>query len=211
MQLSALHHGPRRRPDAGFSLIEAVLATVIVSVMLTAALRTVGSAVTARHNQLQLRLSESLGRDLLAEIMAMRFLEPCAVPLFGPEAGEARATFDDVDDYNGFSELGPRRKSGVAIPGTFGWRRAVAVARVTTADPRSTSVTDTGLKRITVTVTSPGGVQTVLVAVRCDTGFPDQPVPDAVTIYRSLGITLQASGTTTPVSTGVPLLNIPEN
>ena len=46
-----------------------------------------------------------LGRDVVEEILCKSYQDPDQTSLFGPEPGEAaRAAFDDVDDFNGFSE-----------------------------------------------------------------------------------------------------------
>ena len=46
-----------------------------------------------------------LGNDLLEEIVSRDYRDPDGGTTFGPESDEmARANFDDVDDYNGYSE-----------------------------------------------------------------------------------------------------------
>lgn len=46
-----------------------------------------------------------VGRDLLEEISSLAYEDPAAPVVFGAEAGESgRQTWDDVDDYDGYSE-----------------------------------------------------------------------------------------------------------
>ena len=63
-------------------------------------------------------------------------------------------TYNDVDDYNGYSETAPTFKAGVALTGFLVGGGTV---KVEFFDPGELAVatSDKGLKRITVTVTSP--------------------------------------------------------
>jgi hypothetical protein len=76
--------------------------------------------------------------------------------LFGREAGEQlanRASWNDVDDFDGYVETSPVDPAGTAIPGVpEGWSRSVTVEWVAPSNPSQTSQTETGLKRVTVTV-----------------------------------------------------------
>jgi len=146
---------PPHQHHRAFALVEAIIAVVIVSVMMVAALRTVGASRLGQAwsaNQLRaLRLAQ----DLMAEIADKAYSDPDETPLFGPEASEllpGRIAYDDIDDYNGLSESPPQDRTGTAIPGLSGWQRSVSVAWVTAGNAATTSLTDTGIKRITVTV-----------------------------------------------------------
>lgn len=97
----------------------------------------------------------------------------------GPETGETRAVFDDVDDYHGLLEpdgLGVfRDQNGTTLAGTWaGFRRTVTVHYIAsaTATINATQPLSSGLstdsKRIVVTVTSPLGETFELVAVTCN-------------------------------------------
>src|SRR6185503_8641398 len=111
----------------GFTLIEAVIATVIVAVMLAAALQTV--AVSART---QGKSSDaSRGAALAAGLMAQLYVDSGALPLFGHEVGEVttnRSACNDVDDYNGWTESPPQNRDGTTISNYSGWTRSVVVA-----------------------------------------------------------------------------------
>ena len=50
---------------------------------------------------------------------------PPAAP--GPEPGEGRAAYDDIDDYNGLVDAPPVDSTGAPIPGYAGYSVAVAV------------------------------------------------------------------------------------
>lgn len=150
-------------------MVEAVISTVIVSVMLIAAMRTVAtSRVGQTWNSDRLK-GHHLAADLMAEILDLPYSDPEGVPLFGPEVSELltdRGTLDDVDDYNGFWENVAKRRNGSQMEGYTNWSRSVSVAWVTPSDTRTTSLIETNVKRITVTA-SRGGVPVArLVALR---------------------------------------------
>jgi hypothetical protein len=148
--------------------VEAVISLFIISVMLVASLRMVGASRLGQTWNADHERGLRLAQDLMAEICDQAYSDPNEPPVFGPEPSETagRPAYDDVDDYNGLSEAPPRDRSGNAIPGLSNWRRAVDVAFVSANDPTSTSVFETGVKRITVTVYRSGVPMARLVALR---------------------------------------------
>lgn len=142
----------------GFTLVEAVVCTVVVGVMLAASLKTVAAARSRlQHNQ-DAASGIWLAQSLVAEIMDKAYIDPGAAPLFGPEVGENQArreSLNDVDDYQGLVET-PRNADGTAMSGLTGWKRSVTVAYVLGSDPQTTSLTDTGIKRFIVSVSRKG-------------------------------------------------------
>jgi hypothetical protein len=105
----------------------------------------------------------------MTEILQHSYEDPDGSPVFGPEAGETggtRAAYDDVDDYDGWTATPPQQRDGTAIPKGAGWTREVAVDWVQSNNLTLGSMTDTGVKRITVTVKYNDLVAASLVAVR---------------------------------------------
>ncbi|MBW7904601.1 MAG: type II secretion system GspH family protein [Phycisphaerae bacterium] len=139
----------------GLTLVEATVSIVVVGVMLVAALNTVGATrVTERRLSDRMR-GALLAQTLMAEILQQGFEEPGQAGSFGLEAGESggsRAAWDDVDDYQGFKETGPRLKSGAALAGYNGWSWGASVHWVDPSDPRKAVVSATTVKRIRVVV-----------------------------------------------------------
>ncbi|MBN1489569.1 MAG: type II secretion system protein [Phycisphaerae bacterium] len=155
----------------GFTLVESVLATLVVGLTMVAALNTVGaSSLTQRRTQDRDR-AMLLARSLMAEIVAQAYEEP-AMPAggFGQEAGEAatgnRTLYDDVDDYHNWSASPPEERDGTAMTGFERWTRAVIVQRVSRDNLDTLVGTDSGVKRITVTVSCDGVPIASLQAVR---------------------------------------------
>lgn len=190
------------------------MSLVIVGIMLTAAMTVAGQAARTRQAQQEAQRGEGLARQLLTEIETKLYQQPNAVTLLlGPELLETRATYNDVDDYNGWSESPPAYANGSAIPGFTGWTRAVKVEWVTTngllqPGTFSTSLTETGLKRITVTVTSPSGKVTSIAELRGKYGPYDKTQTASNSYACWIGMTMQiGTDLTTTAANGVALVN----
>jgi MSHA pilin protein MshD len=192
----------------GFTLVEAVLSMLLVATVLVAALEMVGASARARVVEKEQARSKELARQLLDEIMQNDYADPGPSPGFGPESGETRATFNDVDDFDNWRESLPQTKSGVPLPGYDGWSRKVKVSWADPAKPGTSSGSETGLKRITVTVTTPTGKETTLTALRCKESAYAKKYDARTTYVGGVNITLQVgSETGAKVVSGVNLVN----
>ena len=177
------------------TLVESVVSMLVVSTMLVAAVSTIGQTARARVAQASLRRGPALARELLAEILPAHYMEVDDSPVFGPETGEAvggtRAAFDDVDDYDGWVETTVQAKDGEALADFSGWSRRVEVRYVSLTNLDNVVSQDTGIKRITVTVTDPLGKATSLSALRSSSGVYDQTITQAGTYIDSIGLDIQ--------------------
>jgi MSHA pilin protein MshD len=109
-----------------------------------------------------------LGSTLLEEIRSKRWDETQGAPstTLGPETGETRITYDDVDDFHGLNETPPRDSQETLIAGHEGFRQQVSVCYVASADLNTCLGSGTSnYKKITATVTDPEGRTTQLVTV----------------------------------------------
>lgn len=143
------------RNRGGFGLVETVVATALVGVLMVAALRTVGVSIFTQYKAAERTAGQMLADGLMAEILAKSYADPDSSPQFGPEAGESstsKANYDDVDDYQGWNESPPQYADGNPMPDLTGWKRSVAVCWVDPSDVSKDKSSDTGAKRITVTV-----------------------------------------------------------
>lgn len=210
---SDMSRSARRRPTrrAGFTLIEATMSVVIVSVMLVTALGTLGAAARARKVQADRRQGPALAQLLMSEIVRSRYKEPGGSDSLGrdsSESGGSRANWDDVDDYDGFSESTLLTKNDQVIANTSGWRWSASVRYATPAAPQLDSLVETGLKRVTATVTSPAGEVTRLVALRSRSSLYDQAPASSATYVNWVGMELQIGpAAASRTTTGVALLN----
>jgi MSHA pilin protein MshD len=168
----------------GFTLIESLISVLIVSSLLVASLGTFGAIARARQMQTDRTLAYGLADQLLGEIMQCYFKEPGGGTTLGPEAGETRATYDDVDDYDGLTNTPPQLRDGTVLTEFAGWTRSVSVTCVRPDAPGAAiNAADTQvLKRIVVTVKSPRGVSVTLSGLRSSDG-PYEQTPAATTNY----------------------------
>jgi type II secretory pathway pseudopilin PulG len=135
-----MRHSVRRtfRALRGFTAVEALVAATILAI-LTAA---VSGALMAGRTQSKLArdtLSASfLAQSLMSEIMRLPFNDPLGYTTIGPDGSETRATFDNVDDFCGYTD-GPGTITDLAgntYPDTYdGFVRTVSMTAVSTSPP----------------------------------------------------------------------------
>jgi MSHA pilin protein MshD len=157
------------RARRAFTLVEAAVSCVIVAVMLTAALTTASAAKARQQKAVDRQRGLFLAQSMMSEILDKAYVDPGPLPLFGPEAaeiGKPRSVYNDVDDYNGLNDTPPQYASGTPITGYSRWSRVVKVEWVTSANLAVTSLTETNLKKITVTVKKNGATVVELYALR---------------------------------------------
>jgi hypothetical protein len=125
----------------------AVLSVALLAVISTA---TVGQQhlMAADHAMAASRLA----RDLLEEISSRSYQDPDQTPVFGPETGEtARATFDDCDDYHGYTEARGEAVNAAGAP--YPDNQNVFARRVTvTPETRSITALSASIPGVRVTV-----------------------------------------------------------
>lgn len=143
-----------KRPRA-MTLAETVVAMVVVSVLLVAALNTVGAAGRDRRMIDDNARATLLAGDLMTEIRAQAYEDPTSPGGFGLEAGEAganRLNFDDIDDYDGYSSTPPKTRDGAVLAGCSIFTRSASVTRVSLAALDTPQIADGGVRKIVVTV-----------------------------------------------------------
>ncbi len=152
-------HPPRHRAGEGRSgrgraramtLVEAVVAVLIVGVMLAASIATVGASRKALKAGSDRGQGLELAHDLMDEILAQPYDDPSGSSAI-PSTGN-RSQFDNVGDYAGWSETPPDDKSGTPLPGFAGWTRSVAIRYVQAGNIALGNATDTGISEVTVRV-----------------------------------------------------------
>jgi len=152
-----------------FTIVEAVISTVIVSVMFVAALNTVGASKVTQYRVALVNRGRLLAESLLSEVLQQSYDDPDGAAVFGVESGElatVRADFDDVDDFDEWSSSPPVGRDGTPLTHSTGWKRAVQVEWVDASDAGQVKGAETGVKRVTVTAEYGGVPQASLVALR---------------------------------------------
>jgi type II secretory pathway pseudopilin PulG len=162
---------PQTNCRSALSLVEVVASTMIVGMMAVAALNSLGAATRSSESIGNRAVALGLADELMSEILQEAYEDPTQTPTLGRESGEPatpRSAFDDVDDYNGWSQSPPQYRDGATIPNRINWTHRVEVRRVTPANPTLNSATEQGAKRITVTIEYDGEVLAEQIAVRTD-------------------------------------------
>ncbi len=107
--------GKRQR---GLSLVELVVTIVLLGIVASAMAWAFASQIKSSTSPLWHGKAMKLGQLYLDEILSKAYdhntplggLPPVASPpcaLLGPESGETRLTYNDVDDYNGIGDMPP--------------------------------------------------------------------------------------------------------
>jgi len=153
----------------GFTLVEAVISTVVVAIMLVAALSTVGASRSVQHQVYLADRGRLLAEQLLAEVLQNDYQDPNDAPVFGREATESAATridCDDVDDYDGWSASPPEGRDGTPLTNAAGWTRTVTVQWIDPLNPGQVEAAESNAKRIEVVASYDGIPQATLYAIR---------------------------------------------
>lgn len=156
--------------NKGFTLVETIVAMVIISIAALAMASSLGVAFSHSSDSLLNTKFLQLGHAYLEEIQSRRFdersgltgLPPCTPAgtncgAVGPE-GETRRRFDDVDDYDGLVESPPLDANGDPRTEFPGFSVQVDVAYATATQMTAWQLDDsTDAKIVTVTVIAPDG------------------------------------------------------
>lgn len=145
----------------GFSLIELLVALVIMSVGLAGLMSVMPFAIRTSTDPMITKQALTIADGMLNEISSKAFSNPPGG--FSGAATQAnRALFDDVLDYNGYASTGTFAIAGVApIAGLTDYDVAVTVTGTALGSGTLQAAATTQSWLITVTVTYPGGTISV--------------------------------------------------
>lgn len=142
----------RRRP-AGFTLVEMIIAIVIIGVGLAGVLAAFNISVRSSADPLVRKQMLAAAEEMLEEILLKPFAVSGAAPVNAlvacGAAGSARTAFDDVRDYAGYATSGVCDIDGAAVAGLGAYNLAVAITTPNLTD----GTTAVASLRIAVTVT----------------------------------------------------------
>ncbi len=165
------------------------MSILVVGLMLVAALNTVGASKTSQVMTSEQALGPMLAQELMTEILNQAYQEPRGTAYFGRETGESatnRTSWDDVDDYNGWSASPPMDQSGNSLPGLDDWSREVTVSWADSAAPDRQSIYSSGIKRVDVTVKHRGRTIATLSSLRTQAWPDDVTGPADLSGYPGL-------------------------
>jgi type II secretory pathway pseudopilin PulG len=152
-----------RTSGGGFSLVEVLIATVLVGLAIAALVGANGSFSMANVAGADLSTAEFLVEQIRELTMMLPVAEPgaSAWTVLGPETGETLATFDDVDDFDGFdsnSVGAPIDAQRAALPALASFRQQVTVQKLNPSNFDETwdDNTASNFARVTVTILQNG-------------------------------------------------------
>jgi MSHA pilin protein MshD len=208
MSRNANRKNARRR---GATLVEVVMAIFVMGVILVGALSLAGAAIRSRRVAADQNTGAYLADELMAEIMSLPYADPedggANRGLDSGEGNATRADFDDVDDYENWTENEIQEKDGTLQDDFDGWSRSVRVAWAERLNGGEWWLYDTGLKRIVVTVTAPDGAETQRVGLRGKRGSLEQAPHEDATVVTMLTAELEIGGAGTTSRAAANLLN----
>jgi len=104
-------------PHSGFTLIEVITTIVVLAIAAAALLGVFTGMIRGSADPMIQQQAVSVAEAYMEEILLRDFSEPdpLTAETGGAEAGETRATFDDVQDYNDLPDLVVRDQNGNAI------------------------------------------------------------------------------------------------
>jgi MSHA pilin protein MshD len=113
----------------GFTLMECLLATVILALTVLAIAQAVGTGIKQTNAALYEEHAVALLEAMMEEVLSRPYNDPQGTQTPGPESGEtSRALYDNLDDYHGLVEQPGQvaDASGTLYPAAYqGFRRSV--------------------------------------------------------------------------------------
>jgi hypothetical protein len=156
-----LCHTSRPCHSGAFTLVEALLAAALLTVVVSAAVLPYSAGARCQDIASRQAVALELAQDLMEEILSRPFNDPAGSTTPGPDSGESfgdRASLDNVDDYNGFIEapghIRPNQQTAALDPlaGQLGRSAQVEYVRLSGQD----SAQPMNVCRVTVHVTYKG-------------------------------------------------------
>ncbi|MBT3206161.1 MAG: type II secretion system protein [Gammaproteobacteria bacterium] len=137
--------------ERAFTLIEVLVTIVVIGIAATSIMSVFISTVKTSADPLIQQQAVSIAEAYMEEIQSQHFADPVAVETGGAEAGEARATYNDIQDYNGLSDAGAKDQNDVAIVGLTDYDITVTVTAQSLSGTTTIAAADS--RRIDITVT----------------------------------------------------------
>jgi MSHA pilin protein MshD len=105
---------PLRRRQGGVNLIELIIAIVVISIATTGVLLVYATAVRYSADPMIQQQALAVAEGYLDEILSRPVNDPdgVATETGGAEAGETRATYDDMQDYDNIIDSPPQNQLG---------------------------------------------------------------------------------------------------
>ena len=143
----------RRVRDDGFTLVECLIASIIVAVAAVSASMAFSSGHRQSAYAVHARRAARPASEMMEYILSLPYYDPQGASNVGPDSGEAQfSDYDNADDLNGYVEFPGelKRVAGGAYPSEYqGFSRSVSA----TYGAESLDATSGAIPGLTVTVT----------------------------------------------------------
>lgn len=124
-----------RSRSAGFTYLEALIATIVVGTAIAAGLLLLGAGTRTDAAALERLTGKSVAQEL-RDLLETKTTEDAEDPVYGPEPGEGSvAQYDDLDDFNGQVFSPPINSRLEVMTDLVGWSQEVLVESVDPVDP----------------------------------------------------------------------------
>jgi len=110
------------RHQAGVTLVELILSMVIISIAVTGIFSVMNFTVSHSADPVVQHQAIAIAEAYLEEILLQSAIDPD-----GANAGETRASYDNVADYNGLADVGAHDQRGVLLSNLSSYNVSVAV------------------------------------------------------------------------------------
>jgi MSHA pilin protein MshD len=145
------------RSESGFTLIEMIIAIVIIGIGLAGVLAAFNTTVKSSADPLIHKQMLAAAEELMEEVLLKPFVPPVGVvPVNAATscdlAAASRSAFDDVSDYHNYQTTGICDIDGAAVAGLGTYSIRVTIDAATTLDTLSGGA----VKKVTVVVTHSG-------------------------------------------------------
>ncbi len=160
-------------PQRGFTLIELIIFIVIVSVGLTGILSVFNVTASRSADPVVAKQALAVAEAMMEEILSKDFSDTAVDPVGCSSSTTPKCAantvldrqhYNDVGDYNGWSQSGVYQLDGTLTPGLGNYTVSVAVTAAALG-PAGAVVSLTNAKQVTVTVAG-GGASVSLVGWR---------------------------------------------
>jgi len=145
----------------GTTMIELVISITVISTAIAGVLVVMSRTMTSSADPIIEYQAVAIAESYMEEIMLQAFDNPGGGETGGPEAGETRATYDDVSDYNGLTDNGARDQAGNAIAGLGAY-----TVNVTVTGNALGGIAAANSRRVEITVTTQFGTNVALGSYR---------------------------------------------
>ncbi len=153
--------------QSGVTLIEMVVSIVVIGIALSGTLLAIRSATRASVDPMILHQATAIAEAYLEEILLKPFYDPDTGSGGGvcPSAEASRSLYDNVCDYQGVDDSGPKDQNGSVVAGLSAYRVRVSVDTTATLGALTGS---TQVVRVDVRVTHSDLVDASISAYRTE-------------------------------------------